>query len=316
MRPTSIFSLILLITMAGLSPGARAQTVLKVVHIDDPGVAAVFYAAKEGIVRSDKIKLEVSSVPLPALIQAMQTKQFDIIQTSVIAYAKGVKRGLKARIIAVGAVPRNDGYGIFVRRDSPIKGVADLRGKNWGVLSLGASNVVHTRIVLNQKYNINTAPLGGDLRPIEAPPLQLLTLLEKGNIDAMFAFGIGFYSAARHKDFRLLINSGAEYGQAFGPNPPMAALVAFTDRIEQNPEAMREAQRLLYDSAKYYIDHREEVNRAVASKYRVSLDYLNWWASKGQIDPPFLRAPIFKGTGPILTTDLQDRRVRLLPKTG
>lgn len=288
-------SLFLFFTIVvSLASLAVAQPVVKLAIIDDPGRAAVFYAASEGIVKSDKIKLEILSMSIPGVIQALQTKQTDIVDTSVIAYVKGVKRGLRAKIVAVSAVPRADGYGIFVKKESPIKTPADLRGKSWGVLSLGASNVVHTRIVLEEKYNIKTAPVGGDLKPVEAPPLQLLTLLEKGSVDAIFAFGIGFYQSERHKDFRLLINSGAEYERAFGENPPVAAFVAFTDRIEQNPEAIKEAQRLMYESGRYYIDHQEAVSRAMASKYRIALDYLYWWGTRGQFDPNSLEPKYLK----------------------
>ncbi len=293
MRGVSIFSLFTLIVF-GLASMPGAQTVIKVAHINDPGVAAVFYAIKEGIVKSDKVKLELQAMSIPGVIQALQTKQTDIVQTSVIAFSKGVKRGLKAKIIAVGAIPQTDGYGIFVKSDSPIKKVADLRGKSWGVLALGASNVVHTRIVLEEKYNLRTGPVGGDLKPIQAPPLQLLALLERGNIDATFAFGVGFYRALRNKGFRLLVNAAAEYQGSFGSNPPVAVLVAFTDRIEKNPAAMKEAQRLLFESAKYYLDHRGEVSKAMASKYRANLDYLRWWGTKGQFDPHTLEPKYVK----------------------
>src|SRR3972149_5789940 len=118
-----------------LAYGARSygQPAVSLSHIDDPGFSMVFYGLNEGKIKSDRVKLTLYPMAVPALIQVMGTKQTDITQTSAIAYAKAVKRGLDAKIIALGAVPRDDGYGIFVRADSGISKVADLKGKRLGV---------------------------------------------------------------------------------------------------------------------------------------------------------------------------------------
>lgn len=270
-----------------LASGARsyAQPAVSLSHIDDPGFSMVFYALNEGKIKSDRVKLTLYPMAVPALIQVMGTKQTDITQTSAIAYAKAVKRGLDAKIIALGAVPRDDGYGIFVRSDSGITKVADLKGKRLGVHSLGAANVVHAKVVLAKAHKLNMALVGGDINAVEAPPLQLVTMLEQGKLESIYAFGIGFYQSAKRKELRLLLNAGAEYQKAFGENPPVAAYVAFTDRIKQKPEAMKETQRLIFESAKYYVQNADAVSKAVAAKSRLDPEYLRWWGVKAQEDP-------------------------------
>lgn len=271
--------------LAAPTPRGWAQQEVSIAHLDDPTYDLIFYPLKEGIIKSDRVKLKFNAVPVPALIQILATKENDIVGTASIAYPKAVKRGLDAKIMAIGTLPKYEGYGIFVRKDSPITKVADLKGKRLAVHSLGAGNVVQLKIVLHEKHRLNTAGVGGDLNLVEVPPLQIAALLDGGKVDAGFGFLIGFYQMVRHPNFRLLVKNAEEYGQTFGSMAPVEAYIVFSDRIKAKPEALREVQRLMYESTKYYRANFDTIAKATATKYRLDEAYLRWWFDKGSEVP-------------------------------
>lgn len=282
-----IFIATVLMALAFISwPGkGLAQPEIKIAHLDDAGYEVMFYALKQGIIKSPKVKLKFQALPVPGLIQAMSSKQFDLIGTASIAVPKAVKRGLKVKIVSLGSITKEESYGIFVKKASDIKSVKDLKGRKLGIHSLGAANVVQMKIVLQKKFGLNTSRVGGDLNFVEAPPLMLATLLARGGVDAIFGFGVGFYKASRHPDFRLLIKTAEEYKKLTGMLTPVEAYIAFEDSIARNPEAIREVQRLFFESKKYYTAHGLEIVKEVAAKQKQDYNYLKWWFEKGWGSP-------------------------------
>lgn len=282
-----IFMAAVLMALAFISwPGkGSAQTEVNIAHLDDAGYEVMFYALKQGIIKSPKVRLKFHALSIPSLIQAMASKQHDLIGTASIAVPKAVKRGLKAKIVCLGSTTKEGSYGIFVKKASDIKSVIELKGRKLGVHSLGAANVVQMKIVLQKKFGLNTSRVGGDLNFVEAPPLQLATLLARGGVDAIFGFGVGFYKASRHPDFHLLVKTAAEYKKAFGTLNPVEAYIAFEDFIARNPEAIREVQRLFFESKKYYTAHGDEIVKEVATKQKQDYNYLKWWFEEGWGSP-------------------------------
>ena len=271
--------------LAAPAPRGWAQPEVSIVHLDDPTYELIFYPIKEGIVKSDRVKLKFVAMSVAAQLGVLGTKQYDMVGTASVSVPRLIKRGLEAKIAVLGTLPRYEGYGIFVRKDSPITKVSDLKGKRLAVHALGAGNVVQMKIVLNEKHKLNTARVGGDLELVEVPPLQIAALLDGGRIDAGFGFLIGFYQMNRNANLRLLVKNAEEYGETFGSMAPVEAYIVFSDRLKTKPEAIREAQRLMYESTKYYRANFDAIARATAAKYRLDEAYLRWWFDKGSEVP-------------------------------
>lgn len=286
-RVTVIFmSLILFALTFILIPSTGfAAPEIKIAHIDDAGFEILFYALKQGIITSPKVKVKFYPMAIPALIQAMSSKQYDIIGTAAIVVPKAVERGLKAKIVALSSGTKEDGFGIFVKSNSDIKSVNDLKGKKLGVPSLSAGNVIQMKIVLQKIFGLNAARLGGDLSFVEVPPLQSVALLDRGGIDASFGFLISFYKLARHPDFRLLVKTAEEYKKAFGKLAPVEAYIAFEDSIAKNPEAIKEVQRLFFESRKYFTANGDRLVKEVAVNKKQDYEYLKWWFESGGYYP-------------------------------
>ena len=88
--------------MLGAPHAAQAQAKEKITYAYqlDPMFEAAMWALKNGKVTSDKIAVELTVLPIPALIQATPTKQFDVIQSDTIAVPRSAERGLQLTIMS------------------------------------------------------------------------------------------------------------------------------------------------------------------------------------------------------------------------
>ncbi len=82
--------------------------------LDHPGRRAALFAIEQGIVTSDSVDLDVSYLSQSALTEAASAGQFDVVETSPIAVALGVERGLDIVVLS-GALQDRDGTLLFVR---------------------------------------------------------------------------------------------------------------------------------------------------------------------------------------------------------
>ena len=150
---------------------SRSQTRTKITYayLLDPAFDAVVWAIKNGKVKSDLIDLEVSGLLIPQLLQATSTKQFDVVMTAVIGVPAAAARGLDLRILsaALHASPVGEGGGVWVKKDSPIKSVAALKGKTLASYGLRSTGYMFVREAMRRKFGLNMALEGGDVRQVE-----------------------------------------------------------------------------------------------------------------------------------------------------
>ena len=145
------------------------------------GLRIFTWAMRNGKIPSDRITVEATPLAIPQLIQATGARQYDVIQTAVIAIPPAHARGLQTRIMAAAlqASPRGEGAGIWVKADSPIRTVADLRGKTVGSYGLRSTGYTIVRFALKYAHGLNVALEGGDFRQVEIQAPNLPAALAK-----------------------------------------------------------------------------------------------------------------------------------------
>jgi NitT/TauT family transport system substrate-binding protein len=104
-------------------------------------------ATRLGWFRQDGIEVEL--IPLPGstdCVKAVATKEVDFALPSVEPLAIGRPQGIKAKVFYTAY--QGNIYGIAVPADSPVQKIADLKGKNIGVISMASGGVIVARALV------------------------------------------------------------------------------------------------------------------------------------------------------------------------
>ena len=272
-----------MITAASLGIAASAQAVetIKVAAISDPGYASALWAVMNGKVSDPTVTVTVDMMPIPAMIQASMTKQYDIIPNGVLAIPQMAEAGIDPLVIGTEIRhipgPTNHTSDLWVKADSPIKTLQDLKGKRIAVTSLEAQDVVSRRSVLSEKYGFNASAIGGDFKWVEIPSSQFEAALDAGRVDAVAFSNVLAYKIAQGGKYRSVMQGSQELDTMYGGPMPTVVEMGYKDKMEARPAAYIAAAKLLRASAEYVLSHQDEVFADVAPKYHMTPEDLKGW---------------------------------------
>ena len=262
---------------------SRSQTRTKITYayLLDPAFDAVVWAIKNGKVKSDLIDLEVSGLLIPQLLQATSTKQFDVVMTAVIGVPAAAARGLDLRILsaALHASPVGEGGGVWVKKDSPIKSVAALKGKTLASYGLRSTGYMFVREAMRRKFGLNMALEGGDVRQVEVQAPNLPAALATGQADAASLIHSQAWRAMQSGDFVNICETGQILNEYYGPLVS-AINVSYPERLAARPEAFAEFNRMFKASSAYALSNRDEVFGAMAKQANIERKFFDWWFDK------------------------------------
>ena len=121
--------------------------------------------------------------------------QLGLAQSDVvyIAYRHGIEHNQypHKNLRAIAVLWVNTFY-VLVQRDSPFRSISDLRGRRVGVILPGTSGEFSTRLVLSA-YGMSYA----DVKATFQPTTQIVAMLGRGEIDAVFSANPLMLAAAR-----------------------------------------------------------------------------------------------------------------------
>ena len=259
---------------------ARAQTKQKVTYtyLLDPVYDAVVWAIRNGKVKSDLIDVETTGANIPTLLQSTATKQYDVVMTAVIGVPAAAARGLDLRILsaALYAQPAGEGGGIWVKKDSPIKTAADLKGKTLASYGLRSTGYMFVREAVAKKYGLNMALEGGDVKQVEIVAPNLPAALATGQVDAASLIHSQAFRAKQSGEFVNICETGQILNDVYGPLVS-AVNVGYPERLAARPEAFKEFCRMMKESSAYALSHRDEVFGDLAKVANVDRSFFDWW---------------------------------------
>jgi len=268
----------------GLAQAASAKDKLTVATYLEPAHLSAFWPLMNGKVPSDTLEVEIKNLAIDVAGQAMATKQFDVFEVGALSLEQAAAQGLKLQMVgtALRYKPVPQGFGIWVKADSPFKSIADLKGKTIGSYGFKSTVFAVQRMALQDKYKVNVALDGGDFKFVQLPAPNLPGALSTGRVDAATFSHLQSYQARKGTEFRLLVNSAENLKEVYGVPMVTSIFIAYPERLAEKPEAYRELLRMLKASSDYTRTHQDEVFTAVAEATKVPKDFfVDWWANYG-----------------------------------
>ncbi len=220
--------------------------------------------------------------------QALVAGSIDISLGSPMGMAMEVK-GMPATAIAVIAGPMLE-FGILVPYDSPVKSLAELKGKTIGIATIGS---ITQWVALELARVEGWGPDGIKLTAIGSSPGAAAAALKTHLVDATVGNATSGLILERAHDGRLLATAAD-----FVPHFQAHTMYASADQLRSNPDAVRRflaalarSRRLHARASRRHHPHRHVRDRPVRG------------GRDARIRSPHARA--FRETGVSIRKDLQ-----------
>jgi ABC-type nitrate/sulfonate/bicarbonate transport system substrate-binding protein len=181
---------------------------------------------------------------------------------------------VKLLFTALGRLSPGPTLDIWVKRDSKMRSIQDLKGKKIGVFGLGSTALSMIRVALAKEYAFNVDIQGGDFQFVELPTAVIPAALERGETEAGCLLYGQVFEAQKTGDFRSIYSAVPELEKGAGARMVLPVIVAYPDKIAKNEEAYREFNRLLAASVRYAVEHSDEVAASVGRASNVSPEFL------------------------------------------
>jgi NitT/TauT family transport system substrate-binding protein len=247
---------------------AQQKQVVTFGHTGEVTYEPFLYALKTGKVSSPAVEVKPLGASIPALLQAMGTKQYDLVENTVLGVPTALERGLDIVVVTSGGIIRNGRY-LMVKKDAAFKSPEELKGKVVGMTALASTAAAHLRFVLAKKYHLNVALENGSYQWVDLPLMTLPTALLRDQISGAFMFHTAALKSVQSGDFRTILDMPKEYRELFGADPITSVVLSYKSVVAERAEAIREAVRLLQASAQYTRAHSDEVYAAVGKDNNV-----------------------------------------------
>lgn len=234
MKNNVILACLALLIPAAIAAPATAETLEKVTAVipDNSVFVLNWNGAKDaGVFSKHGIDLTVDARPFAGFLAGIPSKQTMSTTYSGIDAILKMNEGMDLAIIGGGLTVFQD---IYVPKGSPIKTVADLKGKRFGTWSTGAGAFKAARAAIMDAAGID---LVKDTKIVQLAPPALFKLLQKGDVDAMINISSFSVEAASQTDkFRSIFSPNDYWKKKTGyPLVWSAPLVAWKSWINENP---------------------------------------------------------------------------------
>ena len=210
----------------------------------------------------------------PQLLEALNANSIDFGYTGapppVFAQAAGV------RFVYVAAEPPSPhNEAIFVKADSPIRSLADLRGKKVALQKGSSANYLLLEALKKAGVRYD------EIRPVYLPPADARAAFESGNVDA-WAVWDPYYAAAQNS---LKIRTLSDYT---GLTPANNFYEATRGFAEQHADVVGAIVKQLRETGLWVNGHPAETAALIAPKVGLPLPLVETWLKR----VPFGAVPV------------------------
>lgn len=237
MKRKSVFlTLIAVLALAGGGPTTvAAADKVKVVALQGTQLFPVRIMQNKGIAAKYGIEMDLMVVASPqASYVAMQTGDMHIGFTGWIVIALLREKGFKLTNVYSMIAYTND---VMVKVDSPLKSIADLKGKRVGLF--GGANSATTwlyRLVVDKFYGFDS--MKDSKIHFGAPPL-LIGMVDKGELDAVLVLDPFISQMLETGKYRSIGNIGDIWRQKTNQNPMLVAVTVNEPWAKANPDIVK-----------------------------------------------------------------------------
>jgi len=256
----------LLVCLVGIAPAAAADK-LKVVALEGIQLFPVQIMQTKGIAAKHGIEIDLQRVASPtASYTVMQTGDFHIGFGGWLSIAVLRDKGFK-----LSNVYSMVGYTVetMVKADSPLKSIAELKGKRIGLF--GGANAATTWLfrVLAVKF-FGFDPTKDAKVHFGAPPL-LIGMLDRGELDGVLILDPFITQLLETGKYRSIGNPGNIWRDKTGQQPMLVSVTVNEPWARANPEVVKRFVAA-YKEALVYLKTRPEAWPEIAKAMRVKTD--------------------------------------------
>ncbi|HUK58721.1 MAG TPA: ABC transporter substrate-binding protein [Stellaceae bacterium] len=211
----------------------------------DVGLAKGFFQKRDLTI--ERVDFEGAS----KMDQGLVAGSIDISLGSPMGMSMEVK-GMPATAIAVIAGPMLE-FGVLVPYDSAVKSLADLKGKTFGIATIGS---ITQWVALELARVEGWGPDGIKLTAIGSSPGAAAAALKAHLVDATIGNATSGPILERAHDGRLLATAAD-----FVPHFMAHTMYATTDQLKRNPDAVRRFLAAWFEAVAYMRAHPDETIR-------------------------------------------------------
>jgi NitT/TauT family transport system substrate-binding protein len=258
---------------------AVAKDKLTYAYLQDPVLEAVMWPIRNGKVTSATLEIDGKGYQIPVLLQGTATKQWDVVMTAVMSVPRAKEQGLELRVLstALRYHKSGDGAHVWVKKGSPYKSIADLKGKTIATYGLQSTGVTLVRLALWKKYGVNVQFENGDFKWQQLPAPALPGALATDKVEAATLIHSQAYQAAKTGDFVAVARTAEDMWEIFKLRMVSAVNVGYAEKIAANPALYREFNRMLKASIDYTLKNIGEVSETVAKETKNDPAYFKAW---------------------------------------
>ena len=188
----------------------------------------------------------------PALHLMIAEKTVDIGYGGLTAMARARAQGKGTLVIYGIFSPVNS---VVVKKDSPIKTLADLRGKRVG--NFGGTGSATTSIFMSIAKKWHALDLQRDLELITAPGPALLGLLDRGDLAAALVGTTESLMLPLTGKYRVLMDLSAEWEKRAGRAPAHVTIATNDEFAKAHPDILKRYLTAYLAAVKYVRAHPE-----------------------------------------------------------
>jgi NitT/TauT family transport system substrate-binding protein len=147
---------------------------------------------------------------------------------------------------------------VFVRKDSPIRGLADLKGRKLGVFGNTSSTTFGFLALLARRWHGIDLFNEKEVRIAPQPAPLLIELLGRGDIDAALLGTTESIKMFAEDRFRVLLDLSEEYRARTNGRAPAHVTIATNEQFAtEHPDIVRDYLKAYESAAAYIREHRE-----------------------------------------------------------
>ena len=253
----------------------RAEDKTKFIFYYTPSsnVAPVFLAKDKGYF--DAAGLDVELAPTPSGVRTIELLHLGQIQAGNVAaipFVNAVAKGLK-----VAAIEDNGGYdsrnpqqALLVKADSPIRSIADLRGKRVAVNALGA----HGHVVMLAEVLPAANLKKDDVRFVEMSWPQMIPSLISGSSDVGLVWEPFVTTAPADIRNMSSLTETMPKGEYPAVGYASALILMNPDYVQKNAKTVAAWHAAYLKGLQHFRDNVEDAHAVTAKYLKVSVDVL------------------------------------------
>ena len=248
--------------IAALSPRAEAQTTIKEIRIGYQKTGVLVIARQQAVLEKQFAEKQIGIKWIeftsgPPLLEAMSIGRVDLgaVGDTPPIFAQAAN----ASIVYVAGSPITNGQGILVPGNSPIRGIADLKGRRVGFTKgSSAHNIVVQTL---EKAGLTYA----DITPVYLTPPDAGPAFANGSIDAWAIWDPYFAIGETKQNGRVLVNASEI-------TKTNSFYIANRDFAKSHGPVLQQIIDVTSSTAKWAEAHRDEVAKSLSAVTGIALD--------------------------------------------